>query len=133
MPDSASPNLGSRSRIATSPTTSPPNLKTNSVLSVYRQLLTMRHKEPALQNGTYIPLNEDDPNVLAYLRKDKDEAIMVLLNMSSAPQKAQFNLESAGFTSPKLSVLLTTFQPPSGASDTLTLAPFGVMIAKVTK
>jgi alpha-glucosidase len=106
---------------------------TNSILSVYRQLLTMRHKEPALQNGTYIPLNEDDPNVLSYLRKDKDEAIMVLLNMSNAPQQARFNLESAGFTSPKLSVLLTTFQPPSGASDTLTLAPFGVMIAKVTK
>ena len=62
---------------------------TNSILSVYRQLLTMRHKEPALMNGTYVPLNEDDPNVLAYLRKDKDEAIMVLLNMSSAPQQAQ--------------------------------------------
>ena len=132
--DSASPSPGSPFRDSyKSHNVATESKDTNSILSVYRQLLTMRHKEPALMNGTYVPLNEDDPNVLAYLRKDKDEAVMVLLNMSGAPQKARFNLESAGFTVAKIAVLLTTFQPPSGrAADNLTLAPFGVMIAKVT-
>ena len=71
----------------------------------------MRHKEPALVNGSYTALNEDDPNVLSYLRKDKDEAILVTLNMSNTSQKVKLNLEPQGFTSPKLSVLLSTFQP----------------------
>jgi glycosidase len=107
----------------------------NSVLSVYRQLLTMRHKEPALLNGSYIALNEDDPNVLSYLRKEKNEAILVMLNMSGATQKVKLNLEPQGFASPKLIVLLSTFQLPgnAGAAETVDLAPFGALIAKITR
>jgi alpha-glucosidase len=107
----------------------------NSVLSVYRQVLATRHKEPALVNGTYTALNEDDPNVLAYLRKDKDEAILVMLNMSSSPQKVKLNLDPQGFASPKLSVLLSTFQRPAsaGSAETIELAPFGALIAKVSR
>jgi alpha-glucosidase len=105
----------------------------NSVLSVYRQVLAMRHKEPALVNGTYTALNEDDPNVLSYLRKDKDEAILVMLNLSNAPQKVKLNLEPQGFMSPKLTVLLSTFQQPAGTAETVELPPFGAIIAKVSK
>ena len=106
---------------------------TSSVLAVYRQLLALRHKEPALADGSYVPLNEDDPNVLTYLRKGKDDAVLVILNMSGTQQSVSFNLAPAGFTTPKLSVLLTTVPlPASGAAESLALPPFGVMIAKVT-
>src|SRR3989454_4996316 len=54
----------------------------NSVLSFYRQLLALRHQQAALLDGKYIPLNEDDPNVLSYLRQYKDESILVVLKMS---------------------------------------------------
>ena len=108
---------------------------TNSVLSVYRQVLALRHKEPALANGAYVPLNEDDANVLTYLRKEpgKDEAIMVLLNMSAAAQNVQFNLSSAGFSAPKITLLLSSTPPPTATSDALSLQPYGFLIAKVTK
>jgi alpha-glucosidase len=106
---------------------------TNSVLAVYRQLLALRHKEPALSDGTYVALNEDDPNVLTYLRKGKDGAVLVVLNMSATPQKVRLSLSSAGFAAPKLSVLLTTAPlPAAGAADELALPPFGVLITKVT-
>ncbi len=105
----------------------------NSILSIYRQLLALRKKESALANGSYTALNEDDANVLSYLRKDKDDAVLVLLNMSGAPQKVQLNLASAGFSAPKLSVLLSTSQtPPATAPDGITLAPFCALIAKIT-
>jgi glycosidase len=105
----------------------------NSILSVYRQLLTLRHKEPALVNGTYTALNEDDPNVLSYLRKEKDEAVLVVLNMSNTSQKVKLNLQPQGYSSPKLSVLLSTFQQPASAApaETVNLPPFGALIAKV--
>jgi glycosidase len=95
----------------------------------------MRHKEPALVNGTYTALNEDDPNVLSYLRKDKQEAILVMLNMSNTSQKVKLNLEPQGFASPKLSVLLSTFQLPAsaGPAETVELPPFGALIAKITR
>src|SRR5246127_4685958 len=39
----------------------------NSILSFYRQLLALRHNEPALLEGSYLALNEKDPNVFTYV------------------------------------------------------------------
>jgi len=64
----------------------------DSVLSFYRQLLTMRHKESALLEGDYLALNENDQNVFAYLRRYKGEAVLVVLNMSNTAQNARFDL-----------------------------------------
>jgi alpha-glucosidase len=106
----------------------------DSVLSFYRQLLTMRHKEPTLLEGDYLALNEDDPNVFAYLRRYKGEAILVVLNMSSVEQKARFDFAPAGFAAPKLTVLLSNAHAPvTAAADGLTLQPFSAFIAKVTQ
>src|SRR5260370_19155859 len=63
----------------------------NSVLSFYRQLLVIRHKEPALLEGNYISFNGDDPNVLTYVRRYKHEAILGCLNMSAPENKSQFH------------------------------------------
>jgi alpha-glucosidase len=106
----------------------------NSVLSFYRQLLALRHQEPALLDGDYVALNQDDPNVLTYLRRYKDEAILVVLNMSAAEQKVRFDLSPLGFSSPKLSVLLTSLHKPlQGMSDELPMEPYTAFIAKITK
>jgi alpha-glucosidase len=106
----------------------------DSILNFYRQLLAMRHKEPALLEGDYLALNEDDPNVFAYLRRYKGEAILVVLNMSPNPQKVQFNLAPAGFAAPKLSVLLSNAHAPvTTTSEGLSMQPFAAFIAKLTQ
>jgi alpha-glucosidase len=106
----------------------------NSILSFYRQLLALRHTEPALLDGNYIPLNKNDPNVLAYLRKYKNEAILVVLNMSGADQKVRFDLSPLGFSSPKMTVLMTDFHKPlTGMSDELPMEPYSVFIAKIAQ
>jgi glycosidase len=106
----------------------------NSVLSFYRQLLALRHKEPALLDGDYIPLNQDDPNVLTYIRRYKDEAILVALNMSASDQSVKFDLSPLGFASPKLTLLLTNFHKPlAGVTDQLPMEPYSACIAKISK
>jgi alpha-glucosidase len=106
----------------------------NSILTFYRQLLAMRHKEPSLLDGDYLALNEHDPNVFAYLRRYKDEAILVVLNMSPSEQKVQFNLAPAGFSAPKISLLLVNNHAPVVPSaEGLDMQPFAVFIARVTK
>jgi alpha-glucosidase len=106
----------------------------NSILSFYRQLLALRHKEPALLDGDYTSINEDDPDVLAYLRRYKDEAFLVLINMSASEQKARFDLSPLGFPSPKLSVALSSFHKPlTAVSEALPMEPYSVFIAKITK
>jgi alpha-glucosidase len=106
----------------------------DSVLSFYRQLLTMRHKEPALLEGDYLALNENDPNVFAYLRRYKGEAILVVLNMSNTAQNARFDFAPAGFSAPKLSVMLTNAKAPvTPSADGLALQPYSAFIAKITQ
>jgi alpha-glucosidase len=106
----------------------------NSILSFYRQLLALRHKEPALLDGDYIAVDPDNPNVFSYLRRYKDEAVLVVLNMSASDQKVRFDLSPLGFASPKVSVLLTSVRKPlAGAADSLPMEPYTAFIAKITK
>jgi alpha-glucosidase len=105
-----------------------------SVLEFYKQALALRHQNRALLDGEYIALNEDDPNVLSYLRKYKDDAVLVVLNMSSEPHKASFDLASQGFSSAKVKTLLTTAGSETAPDiSQLSLEPFGVYIAEISQ
>ena len=105
----------------------------NSILEFYRHLLALRHENRALLDGEYVPLNQDDPNVLSYLRSYKDDAVLVVLNMSGSSQKASFDLGAQGFPSAKAKVLLSTAKPEQIRLGDLALEPFGVYIAEVSK
>jgi alpha-glucosidase len=106
----------------------------NSVLSFYRQVLAMRHQEPALLEGNYVPLNQTDPNVLSYVRMYKNEAILVMLNMSGKDQQVRLDLSPTGFASPRVGVLLTSFHKPlPPASGSIAMEPYSAFIAKITK
>jgi len=104
----------------------------NSIFSVYKKVLSLRHTEPALIEGDYLSVNNDDPNVYSYLRRYKNEAFLVVLNFSNAKQAAKFDLAAQGFAAGQIKAALA-----SGASaadgKTVTLEPFGFYIAKVTK
>jgi alpha-glucosidase len=104
----------------------------NSILNVYRRLLSLRRTNPALREGDYTALNPADPNVLSYLRSYKGEAVLVALNMSGTAQKVTFNLDSQGFPKAGFKSLLTSGQAAL-QGQTVSLPPFAVFIAQVTK
>jgi len=106
----------------------------NSVLQFYRHLLALRRHEPALLNGDYVALNQDDPNVLSYVRRYKNEAVVVALNMSATVQQISFNLSGEGFSAAQATTLLTTSSPqPGGRLDHIALEPFAVYMARVSR
>jgi alpha-glucosidase len=106
----------------------------DSVLSFYRKLLALRHTEAALLDGDYVSLNEENPNVLTYLRRYKGEAVLVILNMSAVEQRVPFDLSATGLSAPKLEVLLTSFHKQvKGMFAVLPMEPYSVFIAKITK
>ena len=100
-----------------------------SVLEFYRKVLTLRHGNTVLLEGTYTALNQDDPNVLSYLRSYKGNSVLIALNMSGSLQKATFALGAQG-TSANLKSLLATAGADRKGSE-VTLPPFGVFIAEV--
>jgi alpha-glucosidase len=106
----------------------------NSVLQFYKHLLALRHQERALLDGDYVPLNQDNPNILSYLRRYKNETLLVVLNMSGMPQQVGFNLSEQGLPSAKATTMLTTLAvAPSGLLEQVALDPFAVYIARISQ
>jgi len=105
----------------------------DSVLQFYKHLLALRHHEPALLNGDYVALNQENSNVLSYVRRYSNEAVVVALNMSSTAQQISFNLSQQGFSATKATILLTTSSPKSSSLDHISLDPFAVYIARVSR
>ncbi len=107
----------------------------DSILQFYRHVLTLRREDPALREGEYIPLNEDQPSVVSYLRRYKNQAVLVVLNMSGTNQKVSFDLSKQGFSGSKATTLLTTLssRPQEVQLSDVSLEPFAVYIAKVVK
>ncbi len=102
----------------------------NSVLAFYKKVLKLRHTNKALLDGSYTPMNENDQNVLSYLRVYKDQVVLVALNMSGAEQKIDFEMSKHGFSSTK-SLAATGKSSVSG--DVVTIEPYGVFIGQLTK
>ena len=73
--------------------------------------------------------------MLAYLRRYKDETVLVVLNMSASEQKVSFDLKPHGISSGSASTILTTLanHPAEVALSQISLAPFAVYIGKVGK
>jgi alpha-glucosidase len=106
-----------------------------SVLQFYKHLLALRHQNRALLDGEYVPLNENDPNVLSYLRRYKTETVLVVLNMSATAQKVRFDLSPQNLASGTVRPLLSTRgdQPKEASLAQLSLEPHEVYIAEISQ
>lgn len=104
----------------------------DSVLQFYRHLLRLRHTDRALLDGDYVALNPDDPRVLSYLRRYKDEAVVVMLNMSGEQRHVRFDLTPQKLGA-KAQTLLTTMKgvPKEMALADVVLEPFAVYMGRI--
>ncbi|MFD2247849.1 alpha-amylase family glycosyl hydrolase [Pontibacter ruber] len=55
-----------------------------SMLSLYRKLLKLRHEEPALNIGTYVPVPPEG-QVLSFIRQHESQRFLIVLNLSHRP------------------------------------------------
>jgi alpha-glucosidase len=103
-----------------------------SILNFYRHLLRLRHTNPALREGRYVPLDEQNPSVLSYLRVYKGSAVLVVLNMSGTEQKVSLQLKGTGAPAAATWNPLLAAPAMKTARVTpraITVPPFGVIIA----
>lgn len=62
----------------------------DSLLNYYRSLIRMRKENPALRDGNFTLVSEDDPNVLSWIRKAGGKAVLAAVNFSAIPRTAEF-------------------------------------------
>jgi alpha-glucosidase len=105
-----------------------------SLLNYYRTLIQLRKRNPQLQNGDFISIDEKNNNVLSYLRKTSDgKAVIVALNFAATPQTIGFDLQSQVMRSKHAKTLLASF-PYAGESADLghiTLPAYGAYIGQI--
>ena len=102
----------------------------DSVLEFYKKVLKLRHTNQALLEGSYKAINEDDANILSYLRTYKDQTVVVVLNMSDSPQKLNLDLKRNGFASAN-SLLSTAKSTAKG--EEVRLEPYGIFVGQLIK
>ncbi len=64
----------------------------NSLLNWMRDLIRLRHKNPVLGTGALEMLAPDNDRVLAYLRRDSEQTILVVANLAHTSQAARLDL-----------------------------------------
>ncbi len=105
----------------------------NSVLSFYKRVLALRHTNPQLLEGSYVSIT-DDPNVIAYLRPYKDQAVLVVLNMSGSTQNIQLDLAKQGFGADAKTLITSMKNVPGQVNASqISLEPYGAYIGQVSK
>jgi alpha-glucosidase len=105
-----------------------------SLLNWYRQLIALRRSNGALRDGRTVMLDPTNASVLSYARVAGDgNAVVVVLNMSPAPQSLSLGLAAAGIRGTRLKTLLAspTPLPDTAAGGSVTLQPYAAWVAAV--
>jgi alpha-glucosidase len=105
----------------------------NSILQYYRRLIELRRHSAALMDGNYTPVNEQDDNVLAFIRKSKTDKVLVLMNMSKTCSNVAVNKKHYGINSSAGKVLLSNVpRDRSGVNlASITLKPYEAMLVQL--
>jgi alpha-glucosidase len=105
----------------------------NSIFNTYKRLIALHRSDPALRDGTQVSIDNDDPDVFAFLRRSGNRTVVVALNMSSHPHTVALPLAAMGIRGTRLSPLVTTPTQSTGSMplDHVALPPFGTVVARV--
>jgi alpha-glucosidase len=104
----------------------------HSVLNWYRQLIKLRRGNPAFYSGDYVAVDENDPNVMSYLRKASSGSGVVVLNFSDQPQTITLDPGKVGASRGRV-LAATNPEIKSVTFSHIALEAYGVVIAEVQK
>ena len=105
-----------------------------SLLNWYRSLIALRTSNPAFRYGGMVMVDEDNPNVLSFIRTapSGSEPVLVMMNMSPLPQTSTIDLSGTEVRAGKVHTLLSTAGVPNNASlGSMQLPPYGVWIGTI--
>ena len=101
-------------------------------LKLVSKVTSLRRSNPALLDGKYVPLNEDDKNIWLIFRSYKNQNVLVLINMSDSQQKVKLDLAAKGIKGTSAKTLAASFNAPATATlNEVTVEPYSAWIAAV--
>lgn len=100
-----------------------------SMLNVVKRLIALRQHSPALRHGRYLTLPTFRDDVLAYLRADESESMLIVLNFSEIATSVNLSANAQD----NQPLLLSTYHdcPDSVSLNPLRLRPFEGMLIQL--
>jgi alpha-glucosidase len=96
-----------------------------SLLNYYKTLIRLRRENAALRDGLVKIVDENNTNVLSFLRQKDATTVLVALNFSGQAQTVRYDLGGAK----KLKTLVSSFEAgPVASAGGLVLAGFGAYV-----
>ncbi|MDQ2834368.1 MAG: alpha-amylase family glycosyl hydrolase [Acidobacteriota bacterium] len=125
-------------------TASPPNAALeqadpNSLFNWYRQLIALHHSNATLASGSTVTLNQDDKNVLVWIRKPRtitplSPPVVILCNLTAQPASVSLKADIARLHL-RGSFLRTLLRSDNGMGslhlDSITLPPYTAYIGQL--
>lgn len=71
----------------------------NSLFNYYKKMISLRQSNPALSNGKYGNINNDNNYVYSFTRTYKNKQVLIAVNLSEKLQTAKFNINYTKATS----------------------------------
>ena len=104
-----------------------------SLLNYYRALIGLRKQNVALRDGDLRIVDENNPDVLSFVRTANGSTVLVALNFSSSPRTLSYDAAKIGITGRSLTALAQSFEssPPPASLDSLVLPAFGAYVGEV--
>jgi len=96
-----------------------------SLLSTMRRLIAARRTSPVFGRGTIAFLRPRNQKVLAYLRRHGRETVLIVANLSGAPQPAELDLVEFAGVRPIEILGDTVFPPIQAAPYVVSVGPHG--------
>lgn len=105
----------------------------DSILNFYQRLLALRRRHRALLDGDWIPVNEDNSSVLMYLRRDRDQAVLVALNFSAETRTVSVDPAPLKLATHEARTLIATCAAASTVNlSAINLPPYTIYIGDVS-
>ena len=101
----------------------------NSILNFYKKAIKIRKENDAIKYGDYTAVDKNNKYMLCYLRRYKDKACLVALNMSDKERPLKFDRQK--YKLGKAKTLLASYKNARVTLDCqANLPPFGALIVE---
>jgi alpha-glucosidase len=99
----------------------------SSMLNYYKALIRLRRENPAVRDGAFALVDQNNPSVLSFLRTGGGDTVVVSLNFTPVEQTVSLDVQRRG----KLEALIASFPAPSESLSKLVLPPYGAYVGEV--
>ncbi len=100
----------------------------DGVYHYYQRLIKLRHEEPLVTTGDFELLAPDDPDLFIYLRRGKNETLLVAGNFSESQRR--WPLPDA-LQNKQVTTLISNVPIAKRVGNIITLPPFGSVVYKL--